>query len=92
MIPDQKHKTGDEYQQYIDYKGDMFIWRPESNVSKIWQGILIFLLLYTATLMPYKIALIDDADSIELFYLDTVIDFLFMFDMYVNFNTPLLIK
>ena len=92
MIPDQKSKAANEYQKYLDNKGDLFIWKPESTIMKIWQGILIFLLLYTATLMPYKIALIDDSDSIELFYIDTVIDFLFVFDMYVNFNTPILIK
>lgn len=36
--------------------------------------------------MPYKIALIDDDSDEGLFYLDTIIDFLFMFDIFINFN------
>ncbi|CDW72811.1 cation channel family protein [Stylonychia lemnae] len=70
MIPDAQ-KQGDAYEKYLNYKGDMFIWRPESFVSKMWQ---------------------DDNENIELFYLDTVIDFFFMFDIYVNFNTPITVK
>lgn len=68
------------------------MWIPESIATKTWQGILIFMLLYTAIIMPYKIALIEDEDSPFLYYLDTVIDFLFIFDMYINFNTPVEFK
>lgn len=74
------------------FKGDLFIWNPNSIPAKIWSGILIILLVYTATLMPYKIALIDDGDNQVLFYFDTVIDFMFMFDVYVNFNSPIFVK
>ena len=67
------------------------MWVPESTATKIWQVLLIFMLLYTATILPYKLALIDD-DNIELFTIDTVFDFLFIFDIYVNFNTPIEFK
>lgn len=64
------------------------MWNHYGWPKKIWSGILVVLLIYTATVMPYKIALIDDGENIEMFYLDTIVDFLFVFDIYVNFNTP----
>ena len=46
-------------------------------------------MLYTSTVMPYKIALINDDDYPGLYHLDTVIDFMFMADILINFNTPI---
>lgn len=39
--------------------------------------------------MPYKIALTDDSSGQAFFYLDTIIDFMFIFDILINFNTPI---
>jgi hypothetical protein len=39
--------------------------------------------------MPYKIALINADDYPGLDHLDTVIDFMFMADILINFNTPI---
>jgi hypothetical protein len=50
------------------------------------------LLLYTATVMPYKIALIEDDSSLTLYYIDTTVDLIFMLDVFMNFNMPLEIK
>jgi len=50
------------------------------------------LLLYTATVMPYKIALIEDDSSLTLYYIDTAVDLIFMLDVFINFNMPLEIK
>lgn len=61
-------------------------------IRKIWSGVLIFLLLYTATIMPYKIALLenDDGNGVDvMFYIDSMVDMLFLIDIMVNFNTPL---
>ena len=46
------------------------------------------LLLYTATVMPFKLAFIDNEGDLW-FFVDNTIDFLFMFDIYVNLNTPI---
>lgn len=62
---------------------------PDSYFRKFWSTLLIFLLLYTATLMPYKLALIDDDLDGPWFYVDTIIDFLFLTDIYINFNSPI---
>lgn len=41
--------------------------------------------------MPYKIALIDD-DNDPFFIVDTIIDFMFLTDIVINFNSALLLK
>lgn len=38
--------------------------------------------------MPYSLALVEEKDSKTLFYIDTTVDFLFLIDILVNFNTP----
>ena len=60
----------------------------DSDFKKFWTIILIFLLLYTAIIMPYKIALIDD-DNETILIVDTVVDFLFMIDIFINLNSPI---
>lgn len=60
---------------------------------KIWSGVLIVLLLYTATIMPYNIALAGENSSDQLSpskFIDTMVDFLFLIDIYVNFNSGIL--
>jgi hypothetical protein len=89
MIPDSGNNELKFEEVLIDSNPDLFMIMTNSIFRKIWSGILIFLLLYTATVMPYKIALIDDDENDPMFYMDSVVDFLFMIDIYVNFNTPL---
>jgi|LauGreDrversion4_2_1035121.scaffolds.fasta_scaffold871324_1 hypothetical protein len=50
---------------------------------------MIIMLLYTAVVMPYKIALIEDDKTDVVYYIDTAVDFIFMIDILINFNTPL---
>lgn len=56
----------------------------DSKFKTVWNIIIILLLAYTATLVPYKVAFIDDstlADTI----IDTTVDILFIMDIFVNF-------
>jgi hypothetical protein len=48
-----------------------------------WSLVITGLLIYTATVTPYRIALIDE-DEIEWFILDLIIDGLFFIDVMVN--------
>jgi len=68
---------------------DRFMVESGSNFHKFWALIIIFLLLYTATVMPYKIALIEDDMKDPLYYIDTIVDFIFMLDIIINFNMPI---
>jgi hypothetical protein len=61
-----------------------YIIHPESKVKKFWNVILTILLLYTATVMPYKISFIDVKWGDTWFYFDLVIDSLFFTDFLIN--------
>ena len=81
MIPDtsSNHRVN---------KGCM-MFNPDGNFKKIWGMVLIILLLYTATVMPYRMALMSDDESQEWFIVDLCVDMLFMCDIYINLNSPL---
>lgn len=65
--------------------------KEESFMKKLWSGFLIILLLYTATVMPYNLALVDDdSGNTPTYYIDLVVDGLFLIDIMFNFNTPVL--
>ncbi len=56
---------------------------PDSRFKKAWSIVLLVLLLYVATIMPFRIAFEDTSTGVW-FYLDYVLDFLFFIDMWVN--------
>jgi len=57
---------------------------PESKFKTIWNFLMILLLVYTATYMPFKIAFIDaETEAMRIF--DYIIDVLFAIDIFVNF-------
>jgi hypothetical protein len=57
---------------------------PDSLFKKIWNCIIIILLIYTATYVPFKVAFVDET-SASLFAWDLVVDALFFIDIFVNF-------
>jgi len=68
---------------------DRFMIRNGSRFHKSWGIIIIILLFYTALVMPYRLALLEDDTNIFFFYLDTTVDFLFIIDIILNFNMPI---
>lgn len=60
---------------------------PESSFVRIWSVTIMVLLLYTATLMPYKISFLEKS-SLGWTIIDTLIDLLFLADIGINLNTP----
>lgn len=61
-----------------------FVLLPENYIKMSWNFVIMFLLLYTATFVPYRTAFIDDV-SPELANFEWCVDALFMFDLIVNF-------
>jgi hypothetical protein len=61
---------------------------PDNKFKILWNIIIIFLLLYTATFVPYRVAFIDSDDK-WLTVLDTFTDCLFGFDILVNLLSAL---
>jgi hypothetical protein len=57
---------------------------PDSLVKKIWNGVLAVLLIYTATIMPYRMAFIESEMWDAWFFVELTIDTLFFVDVVVN--------
>ena len=60
---------------------------PESRFKKLWSVILVILLIYVATIMPFNIAFISVDEAPIWFIIDTVIDFSFLVDIIINFTS-----
>ena len=57
---------------------------PESLFKKVWNIVIIVLLMYTACFVPYKTSFLDD-DTSGLFVWELIVDSLFIIDIFVNF-------
>ena len=56
---------------------------PDSRFKVGWSFVLLILLMYVATIMPFRIAFYDRNEGFWL-YLDYFLDFLFFIDVWVN--------
>ena len=56
---------------------------PDSRFKTYWNLIITLLLLYTASFVPYRIAFIDDNPT-AMIVADTIMDMLFLGDIFVN--------
>ena len=65
-----------------------FIMSPEGSFHKVWDIILVLLLVYTAIFVPYKIAFYDE-DPMIVIIVDYCVDILFFTDVIVNFLTSI---
>ena len=57
---------------------------PESSFKKTWNTVLVFLLLYTAIIMPYNFAFIEENNYDSWWWLDSIINVLFFIDIIIN--------
>lgn len=64
-----------------------YIINPDSTFSKLWGGVVACILLYTATLMPFRVAWEDSKLTDNWSIIEFVIDGLFIIDIIVNFFT-----
>jgi hyperpolarization activated cyclic nucleotide-gated potassium channel 2 len=92
MLPYHSVKIKNPDENLIESYKDCLICEPSGTFIKVWSTILIVILAYSATIMPYRIAFFENDDTSALYYVDTSIDFLFMLDVFVNMNTPLVSK
>jgi hypothetical protein len=63
---------------------------PYGHFKIIWSCFLGILLVYTAVLTPYKMALVDNESEIKNGWLiaDTIVDAGFILDILININMP----
>jgi hypothetical protein len=53
---------------------------PKSRAKKTWNIFMVFVLLYTATVMPYRIAFVDGLVFDDWWYVDNVFNIIFFLD------------
>ena len=58
-----------------------FVLHPKSKFVKSWNFFMIFILFYTATIMPYRVAFIDGSGFDIWWILDTVLNIIFFIDL-----------
>jgi hypothetical protein len=57
---------------------------PDGKFAMMWNIVLVFLLLYTATIMPYRMAFAEPEMFDIWWYLEIVVDIGFFTDLCVN--------
>lgn len=60
---------------------------PDSRFRNIWDAYLSLWLLYSCIVTPINLAFFDPEPGEPLFIVDMIIDFSFLFDVFLNFHT-----
>lgn len=58
---------------------------PKYKFKKVWNNIIFLLLLWTVTVMPYRLCFLDTIGDV-MFSIELLIDSLFLTDVILNFN------
>lgn len=61
-----------------------YIIHPKSRLKKLWNFLMIFILLYTAIVMPYRIAFTENEFFDFWFFLENILNLLFFIDFLLN--------
>ena len=73
--------------KYIESIKSPLVLMPNHPFLKVWSFFMLFLMMYVATFLPYSICFFKPSDgkvhTLEI--ADSIIDFLFMIDICVNF-------
>lgn len=65
------------------------LFHPKSSFKMLWNILIMFLLVYTATIFPYRLCF-NMLQSHEWKLADAIIDLIFLTDVFINFNTALI--
>lgn len=57
---------------------------PDSKFKLTWNMVVVVLLIYTATFVPYKVAFVEEPSKSDK-VIDYIIDILFTIDIFINF-------
>lgn len=64
-----------------------FMFHPDSYCKFCWNIILVILLIYTATITPFRLCFFDPILYNTWWWIDTAVDVLFFFDILVNLSS-----
>jgi len=57
---------------------------PDNKFLKVWNPIIVILLIYTASFVPYRTAFLDEVSE-GLVIFEYIVDALFFIDIFINF-------
>lgn len=80
LFPLLYQEQDDLFQDLVEFP----LIHPNSLVKTVWNPILFFLMVYTATLLPYRMAFEPDLMTPGWFIFDIIIDVLFWLDFIIN--------
>ena len=67
-------------------KKSKYVLMPDEPFKRYWNVLMIFLLIYVATYVPFDVCFNDNSEVMDASdYLDIIVDFLFTIDILVNF-------
>ena len=61
---------------------------PSNTAKQVWDMVVMLLLIYTAIFVPIKVCFLESSSDVQ-FIIDLVVDFLFLTDIVLTFNTAL---
>lgn len=61
-----------------------YILLPEGRLKTFWNLVVVALLMYTATVVPYRTSFVD-VNTLGWTIFESFLDFLFFIDIFVNF-------
>ena len=62
-----------------------YIIMPESRMRMTWNFIVLLLLMYTATITPYRTAFVDNDDGSAISIFEIFVDTMYIVDLFLNF-------
>lgn len=81
----KKLQGADHVEEVGKTTGNCLLFLPASLVKNLWSVIYLLLMLYTAFIMPFVLAYIDDGEPWMI--IEPVVDGLFFLDILVTFNS-----
>lgn len=66
-----------------DKKIPFYIILPETLFRKIWNMLILVLMIYTGTLLPYILVFEDDSINTEI--IDNIMFYVFILDIFITF-------
>lgn len=65
-----------------------WVFLPNSPIKSYWSYVVIFLLIYTSYITPYRVVFVDSSSVYDAwFFVETSIDVLFFFDILITLNS-----
>ena len=82
-VVDEIKSSGPRIRESEEYKDTRWIIFPDDPINDVWSFIISVLLVYTCTITPYRICLVEN-DSTEWTYIDISVDVMYFFDVIFN--------